>query len=268
MAQTVGRRASSWIEVLARGGYASRGVVYVIIGGFAVLAAFGRSETQGSEGALASILAQPFGTTLLWIVALGLLAFAGWRLVQAIRDTDNHGKNAKGWAVRAGLVGSGISYAALALLAVGMASGSGSDGGGSDPSAQWLARAHEWGVGWIIAYAVPALIAAVGIAHLVKGWRASFQKYFRCGDDVMRWVRPLSRFGLIARGVVFLIVAALLAFGGRQYDAAHRPGLADALRAVQGYSFGWFVLLVIGLGLVAFGLYSLAEARYRHISAR
>ena len=268
MAQSAARRASSWIEVLARGGYASRGVVYVIIGGFAVLAAFGRSETQGSEGALASILAQPFGTTLLWIVALGLVAFAGWRLVQAIRDTDNHGKDAKGWGIRAGLVGSGISYAALALLAVGMASGSGNDGGGSDPSAQWLARAHEWGVGWIVAYAVPALIAAVGIAHLVKGWRASFQKYFRCGEDVMRWVRPLSRFGLVARGVVFLIVAALLAFGGRQYNAANRPGLADALRAVQDYGFGWFVLLVIGLGLVAFGLYSLAEARYRHISAR
>ena len=84
----------------------------------------------------------------------------------------------------------------------------------------------------------------------------------------MRWLRPLSRFGLIARGIVFLIIAALLAFGGQQYDAANRPGLDEALRAVQAYPLGWLLLLVIALGLIAFGLYSLAEARYRSISPR
>jgi hypothetical protein len=264
MAADAATRTRSWMVTLARGGYAARGIVYLIIGGFAVFSAFGRSETRGSEGALASILAQPFGAALLWIVGLGLVAFAGWRVVQALRDTDNHGSGAKGWAIRAGLVGAAVSYGALALLAIGMASGN-RDGGG-DPSAAWLATAHDWGVGWIIAYAVPAVVAAVGVAHLVKGARGRFTKYFRCGESVMRWVRPLGRFGLIARGVVFMIIAALLLFGSRRYDAAHRPGLDDALNAVEAYPFGWFVLLVIAFGLIAFGCYSLAQARYRHVS--
>lgn len=259
---------NSWIEVLARTGYAARGIVYLVIGFFAVLAAFGRSEAKGTEGALASILSQPFGTVLVGIVAFGLAAFCIWRLVQAIRDTDDHGAEAKGVAIRGGLAASGLSYAALALLAISMARGtrSGSEGGGGDPSGAWLAAAHDAGVGWLLVYGVAALLFVVGAAHIIKGIRAGFEKYFRCPDDIMGWLRPLGRFGLIARGLVFLIVAALVVSGGLAYNAENRPGLADALQAVQGYSFGWLILLVIALGLAAFGAYSIAEARYRSVS--
>ena len=255
----------SWIEILARAGYAARGVVYVIIGFFAVLAAWGPSEIKGTEGALQAILSQPSGTLLVWIVGMGLAAFAIWRLVQAIRDTDDHGRGAKGLAIRAGLVGGAISYAAAALLAIGMARGT-SGGSGGDPTGAWIASIHAAGLGWLLVYGVAALFAVVGLAHIAKAVRASFVKYFRCTEDVMRWLKPLSRFGLSARGAVFLIIAGLIVSGGRGYDAENRPGLSDALRAVQGYDFGWLLLLVVALGLIAFGVYSLAEARYRHVS--
>jgi len=259
----------SGIEMLARAGYAARGFVYLLIGVLAVLAALGRSEIEGTEGALERLFAQPFGTALVWLMALGLAAFAVWRIVQAVRDTDHHGTDAKGMAVRAGLVGGAVSYAAVALLAIGIANGSRAEegGGGRDPTGGWLAALHDAGLGPMIVYGVAAVLAAVGLAHIIKGMRASFRKYFRCPHDVMRWVTPLSRFGLIARGVVFLIVAGLVVTGGLAYDPAERPGLGDALRAVQGFTFGWLILLAIALGLVAFGLYSLAQARYRHVSA-
>lgn len=256
----------SWIEVLARSGYAARGVVYVVIGIFAVLAAFGRSETRDTEGALQAILAQPFGTVLIWLVALGLAAFAIWRVVQAVRDTDNHGDDAKGLAIRAGLLLGGASYAAIAVLAASLVIAIGGGEGGGDPTGDWLAAMNEAGVAWLAVYVVAAILFVVGAAHVVKGWRAGFEKYFRCTADIMRWLRPLSRFGLIARGIVFLILAGLIFRGGLAYDAESRPGLIDALQAVQGYAFGWFLFLAIALGLVAFGLYSLAEARYRHVS--
>jgi hypothetical protein len=105
-----------------------------------------------------------------------------------------------------------------------------------------------------------------GAAHIVRGVRASFERYFHCPADIMLWLRPLSRVGLVARGTVFLILAGLIVRGGLSYDVQQQPGLADALRALQGYSFGWLLLLAIALGLVAFGLYSLAEARYREVS--
>jgi hypothetical protein len=256
---------NSWIEVIARAGYAARGIVYVIIGVFAVLAAWGPSEVRGTEGALQAILAQPSGTLLVGIVGVGLAAFCIWRLVQAVRDTDNHGRKAKGLAIRAGLVGGAISYAAAAVLAVSMARGVRS-GSGEDPTSGWIASIHEAGLGWLLVYGVAALLAAVGIAHIVRAVRASFARYFRCPADVMRWLKPLGRFGLTARGVVFLILAALIVSGGLAYDAQERPGVTDALKAVQGYYLGWVILLVIALGLTAFGLYSLAQARYRHVS--
>ena len=259
----------SWIEALARAGYAARGIVYVVIGAFAVLAAFGRSEAKGTEGALQALLRQPHGTVLVWVVALGLAAFCIWRLVQAIRDTDNHGSKAKGLAIRAGLALGGLSYAALALLAAAMAMGSQSgseEGGGNDPTGGWLAAVHGIGLGWLIVYGVAAILFAVGAAHIVKGARAGFEKYFRCGEDVIAWLRPLARFGLIARGVVFLIVGGLVVRGGLAYDVEDRPGLAEALESLQGYDYGWLILLAIALGLVAFGVYSLAEARYRAVS--
>jgi hypothetical protein len=257
----------SGIEVLARSGYAARGVVYLIIGAFAVLAALGSSEVRGTEGALQSILAQPFGRVLLWVVGLGLAAFCVWRFVQAVRDTDSHGNAAKGLAIRAGLIGGGLSYAAAALVALGIARGT-SGGSGADPTGSWIASIHQAGFGWLLLYGVAALFAAVGVAHIVKGIRAGFEKYFRCSSAVMIWVRPLSRFGLIARGVVFLILAGLIVSGASAYNAESRPGLAEALQAVQGFAFGWIILLAIALGLMAFGAYSLAEARYRHVSPR
>lgn len=256
----------SGIEILARSGYAARGVVYLIVGFFAVLAAFGRSEVEGTEGALQYLLSQPFGTALVGAVAFGMAAFCVWRLVQAVRDTDDHGSSAKGISVRAALVVGAVSYAALATLAVSMTIGSRKAGGGGDPTSGWLAAIHEIGLGWLLIYGVATLFAIVGLAHVVKAARAGFEKYFRCPADVMRWLKPLARFGLAARGAVFLIIAGLIVSGGLSYNVADHPGLSDALKAIQSYSFGWLILAAIALGLIAFGLYSLAEARYRHVS--
>ena len=98
------RPSAGKIAWLARSGYAARGVVYLIVGGLAVLAALGGGgQTTDSKGALLTILQQPFGNVLLGLVALGLVGYAIWRLVQALMDTDHHGTDAKGLAIRGGL---------------------------------------------------------------------------------------------------------------------------------------------------------------------
>jgi Domain of Unknown Function (DUF1206) len=81
---------------LARSGYAARGVVYLIVGGLAVVAALGGGRTTDSKGALRTTLQQPFGEALLALVALGLVGYAIWRLVQATTDPDGHGTDVKG----------------------------------------------------------------------------------------------------------------------------------------------------------------------------
>lgn len=266
----------AWIEPLARAGLATRGIVYLIIGGFAVFAAFGPSRAEGTEGAFATILSQPFGQILLGLVAVGLVGFAVWRVVQAYFDIDGHGGGGKGLAIRTGMVGSGLVHVGLALLAAGMVlgwdsgSGGGSSGGG-DPTGRWIAAIYEAGFGRLLTWGVAAVVALVGAAQIRKGYKAGFEEHFRqCPPDLMSWVRPLGLAGHMARGVTFLVIALLIFYGGLRYgsiEGGSTPGLADALSAVEGYSLGWLVLLAIALGLVAFGLYSLAEARYRRIAA-
>ena len=256
---------TSFLEAMARAGYAARGVVYLIVGFFAVLGALGRSDTRDSEGALQALLAQPFGTLLVWLVIAGLAAHAAWRFLQASYDTDDHGTGAKGLVVRAGLFTAGLSNLGLAFVALGMVSQWGSDGGG-DPTGRWLASAAGLGLAQLILGAVALVFAGAGVAMIWKGLKAGFEKYFRCPEDTMRWLRPLSRYGLIARGAVFAIIAALFVRGGLAYDAESAPGLKDAFRAIESFGFGWLLLLAMGVGLFAFGLYSLAEARYRRVS--
>lgn len=260
-------RGRAGLKLLARGGYAARGVVYVVIGFFAVLAALYSTETLGSEDALRTILAQPFGVALLWILVVGLLAYSAWRLVQAIGDPDSHGTDAKGLAVRAGLLGSAVAHILLALFAVGLlvtglqAPGEGGGSGNGPLSALLGLERSNW-----LVYAVAVIPLAVGIAHIVKGWKAKFERYFQADEQVMCWVRPISRIGLIARGIAFITVSVLLFLGGARYEPTDPPGIDEALEALRDLPYGWVALLVVAVGLLAFSAYSFAEAIWRRIN--
>ena len=97
-----------------------------------------------------------------------------------------------------------------------------------------------------------------------KGWMVSFEKYFEADEDVMRYVRPVSRFGLIARGVVFMEIALFLVVSGSTYKAMDPPGMKDALDALQNLPAGAVILMV--MGLIAFSVYSFVEAAWRKIN--
>lgn len=261
--------AAGQLKILARSGYAARGIVYVIVGFFALLAAFGRGQAEGTKGALRSILEQPFGAVLLGLMTLGLLFYALWRFVQAIRDVDRHGTDAKGIGVRLGLLGSGVAYLLLAVFAAGLilptwfgGGGGGGSGGAGDgmiaavtgsPAGPWVVRA------------VGLITLVVGVAHIVKAVKAKFEKWLQASPQTMNRLRPICRIGLIARGAVFLIIGGLILAGGVIYDPNQAPTLEDALETVQSWPFGPWLLGFMAVGLFAFGLYSLIEARWRRI---
>ncbi len=254
------------LVLLARGGYAARGVIYLIIGIFALLAAQDSSKSKDSHSSLEALLSQPFGHVLVGLVVMGLLAFAGWRLLQATRDVDHHGKEFKGLVIRGtvgwrldqrcpGFLRWGCSSAVLKARAI-------PEGDTQD----LLARLLSWDHSNVLIYLIALIPLGVGIAHIIKGWKASFEKYFDADEDVMRYVRPISRFGLIARGVVFIEIALLLIISGSTYKAMDPPGMKDALDALQNLPAGGVVLMVMALGLIAFSVYSFSEAAWRKIN--
>jgi hypothetical protein len=246
--------------------------VYLIIGGFAVLAAMGSGQPVDSHQSLQTVLAQPSGSALLWVVVIGLAAFAAWRAVQCLQDSDHHGTDLKGLTIRIGLFASSVTYVLLALFALGLlisgfkGPGEGGGSGGGGQAQDFLSHLLGWDHSNLVIRLIALIPLGVGIAHIIKGWKASFERYFEADEDVMRVVRPVSRFGLIARGVAFVEVAVLLVISGSRYDATNPPGIKDALNGLQSLPFGHTILLIVALGLIAFAVYSFAEAVWRRIN--
>ncbi|MET1080845.1 MAG: DUF1206 domain-containing protein [Pseudomonas sp.] len=258
-------QVSPAVTGLARSGYAARGLVYLIVGCFAIAAATGSEHTVDAKGALRTLLEQPSGEILLGLMLVGLLSFSAWRLAQAIGDSDCHGHELKGLVVRGGLLASAGVHLMLALFTARLLFkdlGAEKNAGSGQDALQGL-------LGWdhsnLLLYAVALVPAGVGIAHLVKSWTADFVRYFQADERVMRWVRPVARTGLLARGCVFLVIAALLVAGSRRYKPTDPPGLQEVFAALQALPAGSALLLAIGVGLLAFACYSVAQALWRRI---
>ncbi len=259
----------AWIDRLARAGYAARGLVYAIIGVFAILAAFGGGDEKDSEGALRTLLGQPFGQALVWAMIVGLAGYVIWRLVQAIFDADRHGRDAKGLAVRAALLVSAFTYTTLAIYALSLlgvwSGGGGGDGGGGGAGPVASTIAGFVGARWV-SLGLALIFSGVAIAHWRKAATRKYEEHFKTAEAPMALVHPVSIIGLTARGVVFAVIAVLLfSRGFASGGSADTPGLEAALEYVRGLPFGDWLLALLGLGLVAFAAYSAAEARWRRI---
>lgn len=255
------------ITLFARMGYAARGVVYLLVGGLAALAVFGEGgQTEGSRGALESVLTAPFGKILLAIMTLGLIGYAMWRTIQAVKDADHHGTNAKGLAIRAGLMLSAVThillafYAASLIFRLGTSSG---DSGGSAGLVSWLLQQPlgRWLVG-----AVGLTIIGVGIAHGLKGLKAKFDKNFAMPSQTQRWAYPVCRFGLTVRGLVFILVGSFFLIAAYHVNPGEVGGTAEVFSTLRSQVFGQWLLAFVAVGLCAFGAYSVLAAMYRRIN--
>lgn len=263
------RQVSPWVEWLARLGYAAKGVVYVVIGLLAIQAALGSGgATAGSRGALYEIAAQPLGQVLLAVVAIGLVGYVLWRFVQAIVDPDNKGTDLQGIAQRIGYVTSGIAYAGLALTAAQILFRFGG-GGGNNGAEDWTARALSQPFGrWLVAIG-GLILLVVAFFQVYMAYKARFRnrlKRFEMGASERTWALRSGRLGYAARGVVYGIIGVLLIQAARQYDPQKAGGLGDALNTLARQPYGWLLLGIVAVGLVAYGIFAFVLARYRYIN--
>ncbi|HET9962191.1 MAG TPA: DUF1206 domain-containing protein [Nitrospiraceae bacterium] len=256
------REMREWFRTLARAGYAARGLIYSVIGFFAALAAIGSGEAMGSRDALMLLLSSGAGRVLAYALIAGFVFYALWRLVQAGFDTDRHGTDAKGLAIRGGLLVSGLIYAGLASYTWSLALGASRQGGGN--SGEWAQMLAGFVGGRWIAAGLALALAGVGTAHIVKAVRERYAKYLDADDRAMKAIHPIAKTGLIARGAVFLVTAFL--FATRSFRGGEEASLKTALEFVQGLPLGWLLLSLAGIGLIAFAIYSFAEAIYRRIN--
>jgi hypothetical protein len=255
------------VERLARLGYASVGVVYSLIGILTAGAALGkRANTADQQDAFALILEQPFGRVLLGIVAVGLAGYAMWRFVAGFADSERRGSDAKGLALRAGSIARGILYSAVAVGVVRIIMHKGGGGEGSDAKAKhWTGRLMDEPFGVWLVGAAGLIVIGYGIYQLANAWRAKLSKQLRLDPmqpSMRRKIIAVSRFGIGARGVVFTVIGVSLLLAAVRHDPSAARGTSGALQQLPDP-----LLVLVGLGLVAYGIYGWINARYRIIDA-
>jgi hypothetical protein len=258
-----------WIERLARLGYAAKGAVYIVAGALAVMTAAGvGGELTDARGALRSIARQPYGRTMLAVVACGLAAYVVWRWVQSITDADGKGRSFKGLALRAAYFMSGTIYAGLALAAARIVFGA-DEPAGESATRSWTARLMAMPFGdWLVTMAGLSVIG-FGLYQILKGYKAKFVKRLKLSEidgGARDWAVLAGRVGYAARGIVFLVIGVFLIQAALHHNPGEAQGLDGALQALARQSFGPYLLGAVAAGLVAYGIFALVEARYRRIA--
>lgn len=267
---------SKWAERLARLGFAARGVVYAVVGLIALHIARegGRSQEEASKtGAIEEIASRSFGTALLWVLAAGLVGYILWRFSEALwgkRDEDDDKKRAAkrlGSAAKA-LLYTGFLLSTLQFLLDGSSSQGGGGGGSSEQESSATARVLELPAGQLIVGAIGAAIVGGGAYLLYRGFAQKFEKHLdesQMSPTVERVVGVVGTIGMAARGFVFGLAGLLVIKAAVDFDPDEARGLDGTLHLIAQQTYGQVLLGLAALGVICFGLYSMAEARYREL---
>ena len=256
------------LELASRVGYVARGAVYLSVGSIALLAAIDLTpRAAGVVGAMRAWGEWPAGLTLLSLAGWGLMAFALWRALQAVFDADGHGSTLRTLIIRAGQAISGFVHAGLAFSAFELTDGLEDLGEiDEDGAAQQTAAAVlDIPGGDLALIVVGGFILTVGLANVLQGLFYDFSKRLECSDAACRWTVPLGKIGYLGRGVAFVPLGFFIAESGFDARAHHARSLGGALQTLEAQPFGSLVLSLTALGLIAFGLFALVEARYRRM---
>lgn len=247
----------------ARLGLTARALVYLVIGLLGLSLASGNRAELDQKGALRELLERPFGFVLVLLCALGFAGYAAWRFAEAASGAVGDGDST---SARLKSLARGLIYLVLAGTAVTVLLGSRSSQAGQQRGI--VATVLTWPGGTAIVLVVGLAVAAAGVGLVIEGWRRKFLKYLDhtdMNDSTRRIARWTGTVGSIARGLVVVLIGALLVVAAVTGDKEDATGMDGALKSLLELPFGRTLLILASLGLLVFGVYALMEARYRRV---
>jgi hypothetical protein len=263
---------SDWANGAARLGFAGRGVIYLLIGVIAVRLAVGQSNTgeeADRQGALRELADQRFGSILLIVLAIGLGGYVLWRFTEALWGYGGESDAHKRALHRISSFAKGAAYLFFLGTVIAVLRGSSSSGtSGNQQPKNWTARVLGWPGGQALVGGAGVAIVAGGLFLMYRGLTQKFEKKLETGRmslPMEKLAKILGTVGVSARGAVFAAACVLLVKAAADYDPNKTEGIDGTLRTVARQTYGQTLLLLAGAGLVAFGLYSFVEARYRRL---
>jgi len=259
---------SAALEALARIGLIAYGVVHLLVAWLALQLAWGGGGGSADQsGAMATLAAEPFGTGLLWVLSVGLIALAVWQLAEVLRHraglqaSGEARKKAAGKVVKS--VAKAAVYAFLAVTAIRFATGSGQSSAGQQQST--VAGVFGWPAGRFLVGLAALVLIGVGVHHVRKGVTKHFLEEIdtaRASAGQRRVIERLGQAGYPAKGVALALVGGLLGWAAITFDPAKAGGLDGAMRTLLDAPFGKLLLTLVAVGIAAFGIFSLFRARH------
>ncbi len=244
-------------EKAARTGYAVSGVLHVVLGFLIVKIGLGANAEADQSHALASLGHNPLGTVLLAAAAIAFLALALWQAADALRSDEDAMDRLKA-------AGKAVLYAALAFTSASIAMGS-SAGNGDQKAQGFAGTLMQAPAGRLLVGAVGLGIIAGAGYHVVKGVRRKFLEDLRAlpgHEHLGKGVTGLGIVGYTAKGVALLVVGILFVSAALTANPDKAKGVDGAVEWLLGAPGGPVVVVLVGLGFAAYGLYSFARARY------
>ena len=262
----ISRGLDDWLTKGARFGLIAKGGVYALVGILAIQAALGPTgRVGGSKEAVQYLGSQPFGQALLVLVGTGLFAYAAWNFIMAVGDTENEGTGALGIVKRLGFAASGVVNAAIAITALQLALGSSDEGDGAKT---WAAKVMNEPFGHWLVGVLGVVVIGVGLAQFYMAYTKRFLEKLdtaSMSEKVRRAVVRMGQAGYASRGVVFPIIGVALVSAAFTHDPSEAKGMGEALRTVAASTHGQILLLVVAAGLLAYGVFTVALAKYRRV---
>jgi Domain of Unknown Function (DUF1206) len=257
------------LEPLARLGYASKAFIYCLIG---VLAAMAATEQGGNvtdtRGALRVVLSQPFGNTVLFVLAVGLCGYAAWRILDALFDSERRGTDAKGLVIRISAALRGAIYGGVGIEAFRLARGLRASGGSDARVRAWTARIMSLPFGeWLVAIA-GLIVAGYGIGQIVAAVKNKPEESMdlsRLPPRRRELLTRICRFGVAARAAIIVTIGAFLVRAALQHDPREAHGLRESVLELAGMIEGRWLLGAIAVGLFAYGVDQAVHAAYKRI---
>lgn len=253
------------LTAAGRAGFVARGVVYVLIGALALRIAVGSGGEQADrQGALAQVAEQPFGEAMLWALVVGFGGMALWRGSRAVLKRGPRRKAAS----RALDGGRAAFYAFVCWATASYAAGGSQGASGDEESKDWTATTLDLPYGRFLVGAGGCLLIGIGVVLAARAMMRKFLRQLDLGSlkgRTRKVVTVLGVTGGVARGAVFAAAGIFILTAAVRYDPDEAKGVDATLRSFAHTPVGPWLLAAVAAGLILFGVFSFASARWRKL---
>jgi hypothetical protein len=249
------------LDVLARTGFAVMALLHVIIGAIAVAVAFGQPGEAEPTGAIEQLAANAWGPAVMWACVLACFGLGLWQASEAtLRARRLPGKERISKLISSGFLA--IAYTSVGFSFAGFAVGLRGDS--SESTSDFSASLMATPLGLWALVALGLTIIGIGIYFVFKGVRRGFKDELFHFDGTRRgrFIDTLGVTGHISKGAALGLTGLLFVIAAAKHNPAESTGLDGGLKALRDHPFGPYLLVVIGAGFIAYGIFALIRSRF------